>query len=130
MTRYEQGFLTKCAEYGVDVDTASKLMKNAQLSGDNVRKLVFQVLPKKESISAIQRRIDFALDLLRRKGKLTDTVRTNLGDMSTILDHVNKITPFPRTTYTPSHIIEAIHNPVYGSNPWHVKDLLKALDRA
>lgn len=27
MTRYEQGFLTKCAEYGLDADTSVKLMR-------------------------------------------------------------------------------------------------------
>jgi hypothetical protein len=131
MTRYEQGFLTKCAEYGLDSGTAMQLMqKQALLKGDGVRKLVFQVLPKKKDIDVIRRNIDFALESLHRKGKLTPSVRENLLDMDTILNSVDRITPLPRGTYTPSHIIKAINKPVYGANPWHATDLLKALDRA
>lgn len=29
MTHYEQGFITKCAEYGIDAETASKMCKQA-----------------------------------------------------------------------------------------------------
>ena len=29
MTAYEQGFITKCAEYGVSEDTAAKMLKSA-----------------------------------------------------------------------------------------------------
>jgi hypothetical protein len=35
MTRYEQGFMSKCAEYGVDEFTAQKLLKAAMPSAAN-----------------------------------------------------------------------------------------------
>lgn len=36
MTRYEVGFMNKCAEYGLDVETSVQLMKEA-ISADDVR---------------------------------------------------------------------------------------------
>lgn len=36
MTRYEQGFITKCAEYGVDTRTAIEILKSASESRDPV----------------------------------------------------------------------------------------------
>lgn len=35
MTRYEQGFLTKCAEYGVPLNTASNMLKMAKETRDH-----------------------------------------------------------------------------------------------
>lgn len=43
MTRYEQGFMNKCAEYGLDADTSMQLMKEAgafgKLLGKGVNRL-------------------------------------------------------------------------------------------
>lgn len=40
MTRYEQGFMNKCAEYGLDADTSVKLMQKSAATPRGVRSMV------------------------------------------------------------------------------------------
>lgn len=66
MTRYEQGFLTKCAEYGLDVKTSAILMKKA-----------FDVRPITEARKF--KTLGKISTLLSKKPKLYDRIVEKMG---------------------------------------------------
>ena len=98
MTRYEQGFMNKCAEYGVD---GFELLKQAKLTPGNAAKFLNNVFNGKyksvrHSVTGSQHniysnRISRIEELLRRLGKLSDPVKENLEHMQKMLGEAGDV---------------------------------------
>ena len=98
MTRYEQGFMSKCAEYGVD---GRVLLKQAKLTPGNSAKFLNNVFNGKyksvrHTVSGSQHsiysnRIQRIKDLLKRLGKLSDPTKENLEHMQKMLGEAGDV---------------------------------------
>ena len=96
MTRYEQGFMNKCAEYGVDIDTSVKLMQKRAMTGGRMLNILRK--GNKLPISDLEYIIDkvakkrnsaLALKRLGVEGAVREP-GTNVGFASMILDRIKQ----------------------------------------
>ena len=85
MTRYEQGFLTKCAEYGVDEKAGLQLMhKVAALSPRNILKylnVIYKTDPHTLGLNGVTNKVHRTLRELRKLNRLTPGTEANLKQM-------------------------------------------------
>ena len=103
MTRYEKGFIEKCAEYGVDSGTAISLMqKVATLTPKGAGKLLFNVFSKTDAngLAHYADRANRSMKFLDRLGKLTPDVKSNLEHITSLAKDVKAVAP----EVSPGHV--------------------------
>ena len=103
MTRYEHGFLTKCAEYGVDANTAVHLMRKRASMGSVVSSFTPEVagaIGKLDGASKAARKIPWfkILAALGLAGGAGGLLVNNLGSKANVPAPVPAPPPAPSAT--------------------------------